>query len=104
MLQRKDFGCTLKIYAMPTVHLMIKGEVQGVFYRATAKKIAEKLHVNGWIRNTDEGNVEAMVTGNEQVVQQFIEWCKKGPKRAAVTEVVVTKKNELLFDYFEVIR
>jgi acylphosphatase len=50
---------------MITVHLLIEGEVQGVFYRATAKEIADKLGITGWIKNTWEGNVEAMVTGNE---------------------------------------
>lgn len=89
---------------MPTIHLLIKGKVQGVFYRATAKKIAGKLDLTGWIRNTGEGDVEAMVTGNQDQLDQFISWCKKGPEKAQVTDVTVTPEDESAFKDFEVIR
>jgi acylphosphatase len=89
---------------MITVHLLIEGEVQGVFYRATAKEIADKLGITGWIKNTWEGNVEAMVTGNETSVQKFISWCWQGPKKADVTNVTVTKKEETSFNNFFVVR
>ena len=85
---------------MPTVHLLIKGKVQGVFYRATAQEKAAETGITGWIRNTWEGDVEAMVTGNEQALQQFVAWCRKGPKRAKVTEVIVTQKEEIQFKDF----
>ncbi len=48
-----------------TVHLLIKGKVQGVFYRDTAKTTAKQLGVTGWVRNTPDGHVEALVTGGE---------------------------------------
>lgn len=89
---------------MPTVHLLIKGEVQGVFYRATAKEIADKLGVTGWIKNKWDGNVEALATGHEESLQKFIEWCRQGPKKAEVTDVIVTKKEETTFNNFSVIR
>ena len=89
---------------MPTVHLLIKGEVQGVFYRATAKEIADKLGVTGWIKNKWDGNVEALATGDEESLQKFIEWCRQGPKKAGVTDVIVTKKEETTFNNFSVIR
>ncbi len=89
---------------MPTVHLLIKGEVQGVFYRATAKEIADKLGVTGWIKNKWDGNVEALATGDEESLQKFIEWCRQGPKKAEVTDVIVTKKEETTFNNFSVIR
>jgi acylphosphatase len=89
---------------MITVHLLIEGEVQGVFYRATAKEIADKIGVTGWIKNTREGNVEVMVTGDETSVQKFINWCWQGPKKAGVTNVTVTKKEEKTFTNFSVVR
>ena len=89
---------------MPTVHLIIKGRVQGVFYRASAKNVAEEIGVTGWIKNTEEGNVEAMVTGSENQLRKFIEWCKVGPRKAIVTDVVVSNKEEGDFTSFEVIR
>ena len=89
---------------MPTIHLLIKGEVQGVFYRATAKKIADKLNVTGWIKNTKAGDVEAIATGSQQQLDEFINWCKKGPEKAKVEDVIVTQEKETSFNDFEVIR
>ncbi len=89
---------------MPTIHLLIKGKVQGVFYRATSKKIADKLNLTGWIKNTINDNVEATVTGDEERLQQFINWCKNGPEKANVENVVITKKLETPFIDFEIVR
>ena len=89
---------------MPTVHLLIKGEVQGVFYRATAREEAGELNITGWIKNRNNGDVEAMATGDQQSLEKFIEWCRKGPKKAVVEEVLVTQENETTFDDFTVIR
>lgn len=91
---------------MPTVYLIIKGEVQGVFYRASAKEVAEELQITGWIRNSQSGDVEAMVSGNENNIQQFVEWCKKGPRKAVVKEIIVKETETELKDYngFQIIR
>ncbi len=89
---------------MPTFHLLISGKAQGVFYRATAKKVAEELGVKGWIKNTKDNDVEAIITGTEEQVQQFIKWCKKGPARAEVSEVIATKVNDKSFDEFKIDR
>ena len=89
---------------MPTVHLIIKGEVQGVFYRATAKKTADELGISGWIKNTEEGNVEALVTGSRQQLVKFISWCKQGPVTAKISEVVSTEQTETFFESFVIIR
>lgn len=89
---------------MATIHLCISGKVQGVFFRATAKEVAEKLGVKGWIKNTWDDDVEAMATGSEEAVQKFIEWCWVGPRKAEVENVIVTKKEETPFENFSVIR
>ena len=89
---------------MPTIHLLIKGEVQGVFFRATAKKIADKLNVTGWIKNTENGDVEAIATGSQQQLEEFINWCKKGPEKSEVEDVIITSEKETSFSDFEVIR
>jgi len=73
---------------MPTIHLLIKGKVQGVYYRASAKEVADRLHVTGWIRNTREGHVEVLASGSEEDVRRFITWCKRGPERAVVEAVI----------------
>ena len=89
---------------MATVHLRIKGKVQGVFFRASAKETADKLGVKGWVKNTWDEDVEAMATGNEEAVKKFIEWCWMGPRRAVVEDVIITPAEETFFDDFLVIR
>jgi acylphosphatase len=89
---------------MATVHLMITGKVQGVFYRATAAEQAKKLQLNGWIKNTEEGAVEATVSGSDEAIKQFIAWSRKGPSGAHVENVVVTPKPDDGLVGFQVIR
>lgn len=89
---------------MYTVHLLITGKVQGVFYRASAKEVAEKLGLTGWIKNTGNGNVEALVCGKKEDVLEFAGWCRKGPARARVEDVVITEKPVEQFERFEIIR
>ena len=89
---------------MSTVHLHIQGRVQGVFFRASAKEVADKLGVKGWIKNSWDDDVEAIISGNEEAVQQFIQWCWRGPQKAVVTNVIVTTKEETTFKDFSVIR
>lgn len=89
---------------MPTVHLVIQGKVQGVFYRATARDVAQSLDLRGWVKNTSEGYVEAMASGSEKAVQQFIEWCKRGPEKAVVTNVRVTAVTEETFPDFRIMK
>lgn len=89
---------------MPTIHLLVKGNVQGVFYRATAKKVADKLKLTGWIKNTKEGNVEITATGSEEQLNEFIKWCKKGPDKAEVEVVIIRDEPEKYFTEFEIIR
>jgi acylphosphatase len=89
---------------MQTVHLLIAGKVQGVFFRETARKVAEKLNIKGWIKNTPDEKVEAMITGDEKDVNDFIKWSKTGPDRALVENVIVSKQPETFFKEFEVKR
>ncbi|HEY8689347.1 MAG TPA: acylphosphatase [Chitinophagaceae bacterium] len=89
---------------MPTIHLLVKGNVQGVFYRATAKKVADKLKLTGWIKNTKEGDVEITATGKEEQLNEFIKWCKKGPEKAQVEDVIIRHEPETSFTDFEIIR
>lgn len=92
------------IYCMPTVHLLLKGKVQGVNFRAAAKSKAANLALTGWIKNTAEGDVEATVTGENEAIQQFIKWCKQGPPAAVVTDVEVEPVPETPFLSFSIMR
>ena len=87
-----------------TLHLLISGKVQGVFYRAEAKEQADALGIRGWIKNTPADKVEAVVSGVEENLTAFVEWCKQGPRRARVADVSVTPIDEQHFEGFTVIR
>jgi acylphosphatase len=69
--------------------LLISGRVQGVFYRASAQQEAMRLGLAGEIRNLPDGRVEAVVEGPKERVEEFIEWCKRGPPSAEVEHVRV---------------
>jgi acylphosphatase len=89
---------------MKTIRLTIKGKVQGVFYRATAKDIADQLGIKGWVRNLPNNNVEITATAAEELLQEFIAWCKQGPPRAKVDGVIVEELNLEEFNGFRIIR
>lgn len=89
---------------MPTVHILIKGKVQGVSYRAAAKGRAANLVLTGWVKNTADGDVEATVTGENEAIQQFIKWCRQGPPSAVVTDVQVKPVPETPFLTFSIMR
>jgi acylphosphatase len=71
------------------VALRIKGRVQGVFFRDSARREAVRLGLTGWVRNCPDGDVEAVAEGDSQGVQDFVSWCRKGPRYAQVEHVQV---------------
>ena len=89
---------------MPTVNLIIKGKVQGVFYRASAREKAEEVGITGWVKNTPGGEVEITASGSEEQLREYIDWCRKGPSQAIVTDIRVLDLPELAFSGFRVIR
>ncbi|MEO8764601.1 MAG: acylphosphatase [Ginsengibacter sp.] len=89
---------------MKTAHLEIEGRVQGVFFRARAKEIAESHEISGWIRNRDDGKVEACISGEDRAVDVFIAWCRHGPENARVENVHVNYMPIEKFDKFQVLR
>jgi len=89
---------------MKTIRLTVRGKVQGVFYRASAKNIADDLGITGWIKNLPDRNVEITATSSEEILQQFIDWCKQGPSRAIVEEVIIEGLTTKPFSGFRIIR
>ncbi len=68
---------------------VFKGRVQGVFFRANAKKFAEEHGVEGWVRNTESGDVEALFVGEEQAVREVIGECQHSQPYARVDSVEI---------------
>lgn len=70
-------------------HLLIRGKVQGVYYRASMVEEALRLGVSGWVRNQRDGSVEAMACGTSAQLEQLTAWARRGPAAAVVTDVIV---------------
>jgi acylphosphatase len=71
---------------------VVSGRVQGVFFRDTTRRRAEAAGVAGWVRNTREGEVEALFEGEPQAVDELVEFCRRGPSRAEVSSVEVVEE------------
>jgi len=70
-------------------HVIISGRVQGVFFRMETKQAADQQGVFGWVRNLQDGTVEAVFEAERDRVDAIIDWCRQGPPRADVADVVV---------------
>jgi acylphosphatase len=70
-------------------HLVVSGRVQGVWYRGSMRDEAARLGVAGWVRNRDDGTVEAEVEGAQEAVEALLAWARRGPRGARVTDVRV---------------
>jgi len=69
--------------------LVIRGRVQGVWYREAMRQEAEALGVAGWVRNRLDGTVEAHVEGSGEAVEALVRWARRGPEHAQVTDLEV---------------
>ncbi|MFE8154705.1 acylphosphatase [Brenneria goodwinii] len=78
---------------MPTVSVAayVYGMVQGVGFRYSTQYRAKQLGVNGYVRNSDDGCVEVIASGEHQAVEQLVEWLKQGGPRSARVEKVLTE-------------
>ncbi len=81
-------------------HVVVSGRVQGVFFRDSVRRLAEQHGVAGWVRNTWDGTVEAVLEGEPDAVERLVDFCRKGPPHAAVERVDVrTEPPEGLTDF-----
>jgi acylphosphatase len=80
---------------MVRAHVLVSGKVQGVFFRSETSYEARKRGLNGWVRNLPDGRVEAQFEGEEESVKEIIEFCRRGPPGARVSNVDVTWEDYL---------
>lgn len=83
-------------------HVYVSGNVQGVFYRATTRDTARETGVDGWVRNLDDGRVEAVFEGPEEAVREMVNWCETGSPAADVDRVDVEFEDPEGVDGFDV--
>jgi acylphosphatase len=79
---------------MRNVRIVVRGRVQGVFFRASFADVARRLELDGWVRNRPDGAVEAVVSGTGDAVDEAIAWCRRGPELARVDSVEVSDERE----------
>jgi acylphosphatase len=70
--------------------IVVHGRVQGVFFRDSTRRRAEQAGVAGWVRNREDGTVEAVFEGDAEAVGQIVDWVREGPGHADVARVDVT--------------
>jgi acylphosphatase len=72
---------------MVTRKITVIGRVQGVGYRDALRRQAETLGVAGWVRNLNDGSVEALLQGSAEAVDALVSWARRGPPAARVEEI-----------------
>ena len=72
--------------------VIVRGRVQGVFYRGTCRREARSRGVNGWVRNLPDQSVEAVFEGTAPSVEAMVAWASRGPELAEVTAVDVIEE------------
>jgi acylphosphatase len=82
--------------------VVVHGDVQGVFFRDTARERARAHGVSGWVANRGDGSVEAVFEGAEDDVARLVRFCETGPPRASVERVDVTDEEPEGLDGFDV--
>ena len=75
-----------------SLRLIIEGRVQGVWFRESTRKEAERIGVCGWVRNRPDGSVEVVAEGPEEKVRTLAAWCRHGPPSARVARVRETQE------------
>ena len=71
------------------VHVIVRGRVQGVYFRASARDRARQLDLSGWARNCRDGSVEILAEGEKTRLERLVTWCHGGPPGAVVTDLDV---------------
>ena len=85
-----------------TIHVIVSGKVQGVFFRANTKQEAIKRSVTGWVRNTSDGKVEAVFQGKAAAVDDLVNWCYQGSPASRVENVSIEPVDDGPYDKFSI--
>ncbi len=89
---------------MKHLDITVKGKVQGVFYRASTKAVADQLGIRGTVKNEPDGSVIIEAEGEPALLDMFLDWCKEGPENAEVTAVETNEGELKNYRNFEVIK
>ncbi|MDH7445144.1 acylphosphatase [Aquimarina sp. 2201CG14-23] len=84
-------------------NITVKGKVQGVWYRKSTWEKALELEIKGSVKNQSDGSVYIEAEADEHKLNQFLEWCAKGPEFAEVSQVSHEESDIRLFNFFEIL-
>jgi acylphosphatase len=87
---------------MKHVNIVVKGRVQGVFFRKSAQEKAYELRISGYVFNEPNGSVYIEAEGMDEDLEEFIQWCHEGPDGAEITDVKVNKGVFKNYEDFEI--
>ncbi|HVF69118.1 MAG TPA: acylphosphatase [Xanthomonadales bacterium] len=88
---------------MKQAHIFVSGVVQGVGYRYFVRSNARKLGLTGWVRNTTNGKVEAVLRGSQEQIEQMLALCRQGPMLSEVKNIQLEwEEGNEEFESFEV--
>ena len=89
---------------MKNLNITVTGVVQGVFFRATTKAVADQRGVKGFVKNQPDGSVYIEAEGDDFSLESFLDWCHKGPERSRVEKVEATEGELKNYRNFEVVK
>ncbi|MCJ0741468.1 acylphosphatase [Pedobacter montanisoli] len=89
---------------MQHINIKVTGKVQGVFFRASTKAVADQMGVKGKVKNEKDGSVLIEAEADPQTLEMFIEWCNEGPEKAKVEKVEVSEGELQNYNNFVVIK
>jgi len=86
------------------LHLLIQGSVQGVFFRTNTRRKASELGLTGWVKNLPDGQVECLVQGEKENLQNLLKWCWSSPGYSDVRDIQSTWQEPAeIFSMFRIV-
>lgn len=89
---------------MKHIKIKVSGKVQGVFFRASTKAVADQMGVKGLVKNEKDGSVYIEAEADAATLELFVEWCNEGPEKSKVENVVVKAGEIKNYRNFEVVK
>lgn len=89
---------------MKALSIIVSGKVQGVFYRASTKAVADQIGIKGFVKNQKDGTVCIEAEGDASLIEDFIDWCKYGPDDAKVEDIQIEEIEVKNYRNFDVLK
>lgn len=89
---------------MKAIQITITGRVQGVFFRASTKAVADQIGIKGFVKNQKDGTVLVHAEGDAVLMDSFVDWCKYGPDDANVEDVIIEDVEAKNYRNFEILK